>query len=210
MESSIYAIKNSRIALLSQSSLLVKLIYKIMSVAFIFAIWHLAAEYYDNSLLLPRPLAVLEKFFAAVQDKHTLTNLGITMGRVLKGFIYALLIGVPLGFFMGYIKPVEELLGNLIDSLRQVPIMAWVPLTIVWFGIGDGPTIFLIAFGGVFPIVLNTIHGVKSVPKNYYNAAKSMGADEVNMFFNITMPSALPDILTGSRLAISTGWMSVI
>lgn len=210
MEANVYSLRTGRIALFSQSSFLVKLGYKIMSVLFIFAIWHLAANYYNNSLLLPRPGAVMEKFFIAIRDRHTLVNLGITMGRVLKGFCYAFAIGVPLGFFMGYIKPIEELLGNLIDSLRQVPIMAWVPLTIVWFGIGDGPTIFLIAFGGVFPIVLNTIHGVKSVPKNYYNAAKSMGAGEVNMFFNITLPSAFPDILTGSRLAISTGWMSVI
>lgn len=210
MEANIYSYRTKRLALLSQSSIWIKLSYKIMSVLLVFTLWHLAAVHYNNSLLLPRPLAVMEKFFVAIQDRHTLVNLGITMGRVLKGFCYALLIGVPLGFFMGYIKPIEELLGNLIDSLRQVPIMAWVPLTIVWFGIGDGPTIFLIAFGGVFPIILNTIHAVKSVPKNYYNAAKSMGAGEINMFFNITLPSALPDILTGSRLAISTGWMSVI
>lgn len=210
METSIYSLRSIKRNLLTENSFLVSVGYKLLSCLLVFAIWHLAASHYNNSLLLPKPLAVLEKFFLAIKDQNTLINLGITMGRVLKGFFYALIIGVPLGFFMGYVKPVEELLGSLIDSLRQVPIMAWVPLTIVWFGIGDGPTIFLIAFGGLFPIVLNTIHAVKSVPKNYYNAAKSMGAGEVSMFFNITLPSALPDILTGSRLAISTGWMSVI
>lgn len=210
MDANIYSIKTRRITSLSKGSFQKKIFYKISSIGLIFAIWYLGAVYYDNSLLLPNPVVVLKKFIIAIQDKEVLMNLLITLGRVLRGFFYALIIGVPLGFFMGYVKVVEELLGNLIDSLRQVPIMAWVPLTIVWFGIGDGPTVFLIAFGGVFPIVLNTIHGVKSVPKNYYNAAKSMGASESNMFFNITLPYATPDILTGSRLAVSTGWMSVI
>ena len=88
--------------------------------------------------------------------------------------------------------------------------MAWVPLTIVWFGIGDGPTIFLIAFAGVFPIILNTIQGIRSISKDYYNAARSMGASPFSIFINVMLPAALPDILTGARLAISTGWMSVI
>lgn len=210
MDANIYSIRTKRLSSLSQEAFYKKFLYKVASIGLIFFIWYLGAVYYDNSLLLPNPIEVLKKFFIAIRDKEVLINLAITLGRVLKGFAYALIIGVPVGFFMGYVKIVEELFGNLIDSLRQVPIMAWVPLTIVWFGIGDGPTVFLIAFGGVFPIILNTIHGVKSVPKNYYNAAKSMGASEGNMFFNITLPYATPDILTGSRLAVSTGWMSVI
>ncbi len=85
-----------------------------------------------------------------------------------------------------------------------------VPLTIVWFGIGDGPTIFLITFSGIFPVILNTIAGVKNISKDYYNAARSMGAGPWSIFSNIILPASIPDILTGARIAISGGWMSVI
>lgn len=111
---------------------------------------------------------------------------------------------------MGFSNTCEKVLSPVIDSVRQVPIMSWVPLTIVWFGIGDGPTIFLIAFSGIFSIVLNTIHGVRTISKDYYNAAKSMGASPFIIFKDVIFPAALPDILTGARLAISNGWMSVI
>lgn len=97
------------------------------------------------------------------------------MQRVMKGFGYALVIGLPIGFIMGFSSTCEKVLSPVIDSVRQVPIMSWVPLTIVWFGIGDGPTIFLIAFSGIFSIVLNTIHGVRTISKDYYNAAKVWG-----------------------------------
>ena len=104
----------------------------------------------------------------------------------------------------------EKLLGGIIDSIRQIPVMAWVPLTIIWLGIGDGPTIFMIAISGVFPIILNTIDGVKSISKDYYDAAKSMGASKLSIFINIVVPASLPSVLTGPRIAIGTGWMSVI
>lgn len=88
--------------------------------------------------------------------------------------------------------------------------MAWVPLAIVWFGIGDGPTIFLIAFSGVFTIILNTIAGVQSIDRDFYNAAKSMGAKNFAVVKDIILPASLPGVITGVRLAIGLGWMSVI
>ena len=88
--------------------------------------------------------------------------------------------------------------------------ISWVPLTIVWFGIGDGPTVFLIGFSSIFPIILNTIQGIRSISKDYYNAARSMGASPLTIFTNVMLPAALPDILTGARIGIGIGWMSVI
>ena len=88
--------------------------------------------------------------------------------------------------------------------------MAWVPLAIVWFGIGDGPTIFLIAFSGVFTIILNTISGVQDISKDFYNAARSMGANTLNIIIDIVLPGSLPGVMTGVRLAIGLGWMAGI
>lgn len=122
----------------------------------------------------------------------------------------ALGIGLTLGFAMGASTVVHKLIDPIIGPLRQVPIMAWVPLTIVWFGLGDGPTLFLIAMVATFPILLNTMAGVQSVPQNYYHAARSMGAGRLALFTRVTLPSALPDIITGLRIGLGAGWMSVI
>lgn len=185
-------------------------LYKIIVFVLIIGIWQVSAQKIGSSLLLPMPMDVFKEFITCVTDPEIVKNILITLQRVLKGFMYALLFGLPLGLIMGFSSTFEKLFSPAVDSARQVPIMAWVPLTIVWFGIGDGPTIFLIAFAGVFPIILNTIQGVRSISKDYYNAAKSMGASPFTIFTNVMLPAALPDILTGSRLAISTGWMSVI
>jgi ABC-type nitrate/sulfonate/bicarbonate transport system permease component len=184
--------------------------YKIIVFVLIIGIWQVSAQKIGSSLLLPMPMDVFREFITCVTDPEIVKNILITLQRVLKGFMYALLFGLPIGLIMGFSSTFEKLFSPAVDSARQVPIMAWVPLTIVWFGIGDGPTIFLIAFAGVFPIILNTIQGVRSISKDYYNAAKSMGASPFTIFTNVMLPAALPDILTGARLAISTGWMSVI
>lgn len=185
-------------------------LYKIIVFVLIIGIWQVSAQKIGSSLLLPMPMDVFKEFITCVTDPEIVKNILITLQRVLKGFMYAMLFGLPLGLIMGFSSTFEKLFSPAVDSARQVPIMAWVPLTIVWFGIGDGPTIFLIAFAGVFPIILNTIQGVRSISKDYYNAAKSMGASPFTIFTNVMLPAALPDILTGARLAISTGWMSVI
>ena len=173
-------------------------------------IWHLAALKIGTPLLLPKPLDVIRAIVNSAMDKEILVNLFITMQRVLKGFLASLLIGLPIGYIMGLSKTAESVLGGLIDSIRQVPVMAWVPLTIIWLGIGDGPTIFMIAISGIFPIILNTIDGVKNISKDYYDAARSMGAGRLSIFIKVVIPASLPSVLTGARIAIGTGWMSVI
>jgi NitT/TauT family transport system permease protein len=148
-----------------------QLLYRLVTIAAVFAVWQLAANHYDSEFMMPSPLKTMLAFPSVVSEPDVINNLLITLKRVLTGFVYAMLIGVPLGFLMGYSKVAMQLFDPLIDSLRQVPIMAWVPLTIVWFGLGDGPTIFLITFSGVFPVIMNTIAGVQNISKDYYNAS---------------------------------------
>lgn len=185
-------------------------IYKILLFSFLLVLWQGLSMYYNSPLLLPTPLATFNKFISNFKNMEVITNISITLIRVLKGFAWAMIIGVPIGLVMGLSTLANKLIGGIVDSIRQVPIMAWVPLTIIWFGIGDAPTIFLIAFSGVFPVILNTIQGVRNISKDYYNAAKSMGASSINVFKDVVLPASIPDILTGARLAISAGWMSVI
>jgi len=182
----------------------------LIALAIICIIWFVAAHAVAKPFIFPYLEDVLYEIVYSMTDLYVLTNLGITMRRVLTGSLYAFIIGFPLGMFMGYSPRVLQAMSPFINSLRQVPIMAWVPLSIVWFGIGDGPTVFLIAFSGIFTIILNTISGVQDINKDFYNAARSMGANTLGILKDVVIPGSLPGVLTGIRLAIGLGWMSVI
>ncbi|MBU5675996.1 ABC transporter permease subunit [Alkaliphilus sp. MSJ-5] len=173
-------------------------------------IWMIAARIVNKPFIFPSLESVIEAFFKAITDLYVLRNIGITMRRVMTGVFYAFIIGLPIGMIMGYSKSMLRAFAPFINSLRQVPIMAWVPLSIIWFGLGDGPTIFMIAFTGIFTVILNTIAGVQDISKEYYHAARSMGARTIDIIKDIVLPGSLPGIITGIRLAIGMGWMSVI
>lgn len=181
-----------------------------IALVIICTVWYITAHIVDKPFLFPYLEDVAYEVGYSFTDLYVLTNLGITMRRVLTGSLYAFIIGIPLGMMMGYSPGILQAMSPFINSLRQVPIMAWVPLAIVWFGIGDGPTVFLIAFSGIFTIILNTIAGVQDISKDFYNAARSMGANTLNIIKDVVLPGSLPGVLTGVRLAIGLGWMSVI
>ena len=184
--------------------------YWVITLGLLIGVWELAALHFHNPLLMPTPWSTAKALGAAVVDPQILGALGLTLRRVLIGFLMACAIGLPLGYFMGYSKTFLRFLDPLVNSIRLIPIMAWVPLTIIWFGIGDGPTIFLIAFVGIFPIMLSTIAGVHDISPDYYHAARSMGAKPWGIFSSVIMPGSLPGLLTGLRLGLGNGWMSVI
>lgn len=181
-----------------------------ISLLIICAAWYIGAHLVGNPFTFPYLEDVLYEVYYSVTDLYVLENIAITMRRVLTGSLYAFIIGFPLGMIMGYSPRCLQIMSPFINSLRQVPIMAWVPLAIVWFGIGDGPTIFLIAFSGIFTIILNTVAGVQDISKDFYNAARSMGANTLSVLKDVVIPGSLPGVLTGLRLAIGMGWMSVI
>ncbi len=180
------------------------------SIGIVFVVWQIAAWRYDSSLLMPQPIDAMKAFGRALVDPEVLYNLGITIKRVLTGFAVAMVIGVPVGYLMGYSRRAGEIIDPLINTLRQVPIMAWVPLSIVWFGLGDGPTVFIIAFVGVFAVILSTVAGVRSIPADLFHAAQSMGATRRGLFADVVVPATVPDVITGARLALGAGWGSVI
>ena len=185
-------------------------LYSFSLLILIMIIWFFLAKKINNNLLLPDFILMCKEFFHAWIEPVTVSNLLITLNRVFKGFLIACIIGLPLGLIMGYSKRMLLAISPVINSIRQIPIMAWVPLSIVWFGLGDGPTIFLITMSAIFPLIINTIDGVRGIDANYINAARSMGAKNINIMKDIIFPGALPSFLTGCRLALGLGWMSVI
>lgn len=172
--------------------------------------WALAARAIAKPLILPDFIETIRQFFEAWVNQRVLRNLWITLRRVLTGTFYAVIVGTILGMAMGYSAKCMNALSPVINSIRQIPIMAWVPLSIVWFGLGEGPTVFLIFMSAVFPLTINTISGITGIDENYINAARSMGAGTPAIFRDVIVPGALPGFLTGVRLAVGAGWMSVI
>lgn len=173
-------------------------------------IWYFAAHRINKVFIFPYLEDVLYELFYAVTDLYVIRSLGITMRRVLIGVYYATIIGFPLGMLMGYSPLVMRTIAPFINSLRQIPTTSWVPLAIVWFGLGDGPTIFVIMFHAIFTVVLNTVAGVQSISTDFYNAARSMGAKTKDIVKDVILPGSLSGLITGVRIALGSAWMSVV
>ena len=130
--------------------------------------------------------------------------------RVFAGFALASLVGVAAGVAIGWSRMFEKALEPLLQMLRPIPPVSWIPLAIIWFGIADKPAIFLVFLGAFFPVLMNTIHGVKTVDKNLIRAGSMMGATERQLLTSFVLPAALPSIFAGLRIAIGSAWMLTV
>ena len=173
-------------------------------------IWYFASKSIKSELILPNFEKTATTFITGWVNKRIMTNFAITLKRVLAGVGYAIIVGTIIGIGMGYSKKVYNALSPIINSIRQIPIMTWVPLSIIWFGLGEGPTVFLIFMSAVFQLTINVIAGVANIDQNLVYTAKSMGAPITYIISDIIVPGAFPSFLTGVRLAIGGGWQSVI
>jgi ABC-type dipeptide/oligopeptide/nickel transport system permease component len=127
-----------------------------------------------------------------------------------QGFVLAALIGVPLGLLIGWSKFISQMLDPLIQSLRPIPITAWLPFSIAVFGIRDIGSIFLIFLGGFYAIVVNTTQGARDVDRNLVRAALMMGASRTQLLLRVVLPAAMPSIFTGLRIGLGISWTAVI
>jgi NitT/TauT family transport system permease protein len=130
--------------------------------------------------------------------------------RVVVGFLIGGGLALPLGLLMGRKPLAQELLGPTLEVLRPIPPIAFIPLSILWFGLGNPPALFLIALGAFFPVLVNTIAGVRHVDSIYLRAALNLGASEATLFRRVILPAAMPHILTGVRVGIGVAFIVVI
>jgi NitT/TauT family transport system permease protein len=133
-----------------------------------------------------------------------------SLWRVLLGFAWSVTLGIVLGILIGLSRLTERVIDPTIQVLRNVPVTAWVPLSLIFFGIGNQPAIFLIGLGAFFPAVLNTTHGVRQVSQILYKSAMMMGANRGELIVRVILPAALPSILTGARLSMGIAWVLVV
>lgn len=133
-----------------------------------------------------------------------------SLSRVIGGFLVGAGLALPLGLFMGSSDTIYRHVNPLMQVLRPIPPIAYIPLSILWFGLGDAPAIFLIAIGAFFPVLMNTIAGVRHVDGIYLRAAHSLGASRMTIFRRVILPAATPYILSGARIGIGTAFIVVI
>jgi NitT/TauT family transport system permease protein len=163
-----------------------------------------------NEHVLPSPLHVWRKWVAyLLSGELAVDSLG-SLYRVVVGFAIGAALALPLGLAMGASRIVHAWLNPLFQLLRPIPPIAYIPLSILWFGLGNAPAIFLIALGAFFPVLVNTITGVRQVDGIYLRAARNLGAGAPTMFLRVILPAAVPYILTGMRIGIGTAFIVVI
>jgi taurine transport system permease protein len=165
-------------------------------------------------LFVPAPMTVVQKFFSIWDTGFTGTpffeHVGISTARVFGAFILACLIGIPLGLAMGMSPVMRGLLDPPIEFYRPIPPLAYLPLMIIWFGIGETSKVLLIFLSVFAPIVLGARSGVKSAAIEQIHAAYSFGASRWQVLRHVILPSALPEILTAMRIGIGFGWTTLV
>lgn len=164
----------------------------------------------DAATLLPPPSAVERAFEQLLENGVIATDISASLMRIVIGFAIAAVVGVAVGAMMGFFPPAARLCDPLIEFLRPIPPMAWIPLALLWFGISDAQNIFIIFLGAVYPIVLNTFAGVRGVDRNLIWAAQTLGGGRWQILREIVIPGALPVILTGLRIGLGIGWMALV
>lgn len=130
--------------------------------------------------------------------------------RVFAGYAIAAISGILLGVAIAWWRWVEKTIEPTLQMLRPIPPVSWIPLAIIWFGIANKPAIFLVFLGAFFPILMNAIHGVKTVDRNLIRAAAMMGANQRQILLHVVLPAALPSIFAGLRIAIGSAWMLTV
>jgi len=133
-----------------------------------------------------------------------------SLGRISLGFLLAATLGLPLGILTGGNPRVRSLIMPLIDFFRPIPPLAWIPMAIIWFGIGFKSAVFIIFLGAFFPIALNTCIGVATVDRIYLDVARVFNASRLDIWRKVLLPGALPSIFTGLRLGLGIGWMTLV
>lgn len=181
---------------------------------FLIIAWEIAAIVLNNEFILPRIESVLSILLHPMADilgsGSLISNGIISLERVTIGFVVAAVIAIPLGIGMGRIPVVHDLFDSIIQVFRPIPPLAWVPLSLAWFKIGLTSMVFIIALGGFFPILLNTVDGVRSIRKTWIEAATTLGASEKTILLHVILPGAAPTIWTGLRVGFGISWMCVV
>ena len=173
-------------------------------------VWHLASTFLVSPHLIPPPAEVLRTAVPMVTTAEIPRHMAASLARVAVGFALGSALGIVLGVVMGRIRAVHDLLDPIIEFFRFLSPTAMIPIAVIWFGIGETSKYFLIFWGTFFIVLINAIHGVMATPWARVRAAECLGASGLQIFALIVLPSAVPSIVTGMRVALASSYLSII
>jgi len=170
--------------------------------------WALVA--YTASAIFPTPWQVVTGAYELAQDGTLWEHIGASLFRVGVGFGLAVLVAVPLGLWMGWVGGAYRTFNPIFQMLRPISPIAWIPLAILWFGVGDMSPIFLIFISSVFPMIVQTTAGVHTIERRYLRAAANFGVSRTVLFRQVVIPAVLPEIIVGMRIGVGVAWLVVV
>jgi NitT/TauT family transport system permease protein len=178
-------------------------------IALLLAVWW-ASVAATGSVIFPTPWGVVTGTAELVRDGTLWTHIGSSLFRVGTGFLLAVLVAVPLGLWMGWVKGAFITMNPLFQILRPISPIAWIPIAILWFGVGNASPIFLIFISSVFPMIVQTITGVHTIEKRYLRAAENFDVSRYRLFTQVVIPAVLPQIVVGMRIGLGVAWLVVV
>jgi NitT/TauT family transport system permease protein len=171
--------------------------------------WWAAVEL-THSVIFPTPWAVVTGTFELLQDGSLWRHIGASLLRVGLGFGLAVCVAIPLGLWMGWVNGAYRTLNPIFQILRPISPIAWIPIAILWFGVGDASPIYLIFISSVFPMIVQTTVGVHTIEKRYLRAAENFGVSRRTLFRQVVIPAVLPQIIVGMRIGLGVAWLVVV
>src|SRR6186713_2385040 len=181
----------------------------IVVIAVLIAAWWLAVNL-TQSVIFPTPKAVVLGTLELARDGTLWEHIGASLMRVGVGFGIAVLFAIPLGLWMGWVRGAFVTLNPLFQILRPISPIAWIPLAILWFGVGNASPIYLIFIASVFPMIVQTAAAVHTIEKRYLRAADNFGVSRRKLFLQVVFPAALPQIIVGMRIGLGVAWLVVV
>lgn len=198
--------KNIDIALILRDTVIIFIVPVV-----VLLLWEFASkEGYIRASILPAPSTIAGTLKDMIADGELFKHLSISILRVFQGFILGAGLGIIFGIIIGLFTKAEKLLSLITGILRPIPIIAWVPVLILWMGIDESSKVTVIAIGSFWPVLLNVIHGIKNTDKKYLEVAEILDKNKFTILVKVVFPSALPAIFTGIRIGIGAAWMSVV
>ena len=188
----------------------------VITIILFFAIWQFVV---DNGIVdsrtLPSPLKIYEAFLMKMTKKAPdgnllSVNIIASLQISLSGFFSAVIIGVPLGLVMGWYKVLDKILTPIFEIIRPIPPVAWIPIVVVWMGVGFRAKVLIIFFSAFVPCVINSYTGIQMTNKTFINVSKTYGASNFVNFIKVGIPSSLPMVMTGIKIALGNSWSTLV
>jgi NitT/TauT family transport system permease protein len=163
-----------------------------------------------DSLIFPTPGQVVAGTLELAADGTLWEHIGASLFRVGTGFLLAVLVAVPMGLWMGRVDGAYRTLNPVFQIMRPISPIAWIPLAILWFGVGNVSPVFLIFIAAVFPMIVQTASGVHTIERRYLHAAQNFGVSRSTLFRRVIVPAVLPEIVVGMRIGLGVAWLVVV